>query len=367
MTMKIKPMEVPVAKLLLDPNNYRFLDNADWSRKQDKRFHEDPVQAAALRLMERGSYQLEELRNSILANGYVPVERVIVTPYKHKADRYLVVEGNRRVAALNTLLRDHEDGSITLNAEQLKNFSKIPIAILEGEGKELIAAERVLMGIRHIAGPREWGAYQQASFIRELVEDEGQDFGTIADHLGMRQFEVARRYRAIRALLAMKNDELYASSAKTDFYRLFHELVSNPEVRDFFGWNHEKARFESEEKARRFFEFIAPQAEDTQPKLRTFADVRKLRTIIGNRAAEAVLFDPDESLDSAYRKALADETPPPTPDLVTEVKHFRDVLEKVNIDVLRSLTDEDVAILETLAQLITTRIDDYAALARQPA
>ena len=39
--------------------------------------------------------QLDELKHSIMTNGYVPVERVIVVPYAPKSGFFLVVEGNR--------------------------------------------------------------------------------------------------------------------------------------------------------------------------------------------------------------------------------------------------------------------------------
>jgi ParB-like chromosome segregation protein Spo0J len=219
--------EMPIEKLLLDPNNYRFLDLQQWQLRQVQRFHEPLVQQATLRLLERTQrYNLSELRASILSNGYVPLERIVVVPYispPYPNGSYLIVEGNRRVAALKTLLRDHQEGVLTLDESQLQNFTKLPVAILEPGEEGLLAAERVLKGIRHITGPQEWGAYQQAYLILELV-DQGQQLDDISRHLGLSRIETGRRYRAIRALRYMENDELYAGAAQPEFYRLFHEL-----------------------------------------------------------------------------------------------------------------------------------------------
>jgi hypothetical protein len=244
-------------------------------------------------------YALGELKISILANGYIPMERVIVVPYRHAVGLYLVVEGNRRIAALKSILRDHDEGVLTLSKSQIANFSRIPVAVLEESGEELTRAERVIMGIRHITGPRPWGAYQRAQFILEMVEQEGQDFEAIAKHLGLSKMETSRRYRAIKALKAMQEDEMYASVANPDLYNLFHELVANPDVRKFFSWNHELVKFDDQERARQFFELIAPADSDQDAKIKTYIDVRKLRTIVGNPLAEAALFDPDQSLASA--------------------------------------------------------------------
>jgi hypothetical protein len=42
---------------------------------------------------------LTELKNSILANGFLDFERIVVQPYEPVDGLFLVIEGNRRVAA----------------------------------------------------------------------------------------------------------------------------------------------------------------------------------------------------------------------------------------------------------------------------
>ena len=161
------------------------------------------------------------------------------------------------------------------------------------------------MGIRHIAGPKEWGAYQQAQLILEMHEKEGADFASIGDHLGISTMAVARRYRAMRALKVMERDELFAEYAAPEFYRLFHELVALPDVRRRFGWDEEIDSFGDKEKAREFFELIAATDEDAEPKIKTYSDVRKLKLIVGRPKAEACLLDPDTSFSECL--AIAEE------------------------------------------------------------
>ena len=127
-----KNIDVALNNLLLDPNNYRFLDNPGYKPKIKTRFHVPTVQEATLRLLERDKrYQISELKKSILTNGYVPMERVIIVPYAYAKDKYVVIEGNRRVASLKSLIEEHKDGVIELSAKQRESFSKIPCAILE--------------------------------------------------------------------------------------------------------------------------------------------------------------------------------------------------------------------------------------------
>ena len=302
--LKFDAKNIALKDLLLDPNNYRFLDNKGYKPKPKTKYASDRIQNSTLRLLiEDKRYQLSELTKSILTNGYVPMERIIVAPYPSKQGKYIVVEGNRRVAALKSILQDEIDGSIDLSQEEKDTFSTIPCAVLNVPAKDRTHAERIIMGIRHITGPREWGAYQQAQLVKELHDQEGQDFASIGEHLGISTVEVARRYRAMTALKSMETDDLYSEKAEPEFYRLFHELVSLPDVRVRFGWNSELNRFDNEEKAREFFELIAPQAKEAiEPKLKAFSDVRKLKLIVGNLEAEEILLDPTK----AFSEALAE-------------------------------------------------------------
>lgn len=294
-----QPEDIHISKLLLDPNNYRFLDRRKFKKKAATRFHEDTVQKATLDSLEQ-SYQLDELKHSILTNGYVPMERIIVVPYAAKPGRYLVVEGNRRVGALRSLLREDEEGVSKLSADQKKSFSTIPCVVLKSSGDSLKHAERVIMGIRHIAGPKEWGAYQQALLVSELKDGENLEFKEIGEMLGISSVETARRYRAIGALKSMEEDELFGKKAEPSFYRLFHELVSLPEVRARFGWSSDKSAFTNADEARQFFELISSNGKE-DAKIQTYGDVRKLRSVVGNSKAEECLFDPEQPLSEAFR------------------------------------------------------------------
>ena len=107
---KFRPRQLSLRSLLLHPNNYRFLDNPDYKNRLETGYHNAAVQDATMRLLERGHrYEIKALRNSILANGYERMERIAAIPYEHADAKYLVLEGNRRVASLNSLLRNGEE------------------------------------------------------------------------------------------------------------------------------------------------------------------------------------------------------------------------------------------------------------------
>jgi hypothetical protein len=333
--------DINLEKLLLDPNNYRFLDRKNFKKKVINRFHEEKVQASTLENLEH-HYQLDELKNSILVNGYVPMERIIVTPYKEGTDLYLVVEGNRRVAALKSLLKDAAEGVLAIAPAEVDSLSKVPCAVLKSKGSILKHAERVIMGIRHIAGPKEWGAYQQALLVSELKDEEHLEFKEIGEMLGTSAVEAARRYRAVIALKFMETDEIFGAKAEPSFYRLFHELVSTPEVRERFGWSHEHHTFVNVELAREFFQLITSDSKH-EPKLVTYNDVRRLKLIVGNPLAVESLLDPDQSLIQAVRIAEEGKSvSSPSSVLQTVLK----MLSTIGISQAKSLTAADISIIE---------------------
>lgn len=335
--------DIIVSKLLLDPNNYRFLDRKKFKKKAANRFHEESVQRATLESLEQ-SYQLDELKHSILTNGYVPMERIIVVPYSAKSGFFLVVEGNRRVASLKSILKEATEGVRELTPTQQASFSKIPCAVLKSSGTSLKHAERIIMGIRHIAGPQEWGAYQQALLVSELKDDEGLEFKDIGETLGISSVEAARRYRAIGALKQMEDDELYSKKAEPAFYRLFHELVALPEVRTRFGWVWDKGVFVDIEKARQFFELICGDGKN-EPKIKTYGDVRKLKSVVGHPKAEESLFDTDEPLSEAIRIGEQGRRSVDASDLLSEAKAS---LAGIGILQAQKLSTKDIIVIDEL-------------------
>jgi hypothetical protein len=123
--MNYEKVEITPARLLLDPNNYRFHDIRGYKAVRQKgRYQEPGVQDRALTLLrETTAFDLESLRDSIRTNGYIPVEQIVVVPFDSEEEGtfYLVIEGNRRAASLKTLLDDYEAGAVELSGRTASN------------------------------------------------------------------------------------------------------------------------------------------------------------------------------------------------------------------------------------------------------
>jgi hypothetical protein len=181
-------------RMILDPNNFRFQDAPDFVFADPNRFAEETVQAkAAARLRDEG---LLPLKQSILRNGFLPFERLVVTAYDE--DRFLVIEGNRRLAAMRWIRSDQLAGA-PVPKEIAEALKEIPVVIVPPNPADPALLES-LMGVRHVSGIKGWGGYQRALLVATLKEKFSLESNEVAQRLAMTVQEVNRRYRALKAL-----------------------------------------------------------------------------------------------------------------------------------------------------------------------
>jgi hypothetical protein len=184
--------------------------------------------------------------------------------------------------------------------------------------------------------------------VSELKDDEGLEFKEIGETLGIESAEASRRYRAVGALKQMEDDELFSKKVEPDFYRLFHELVALPGVRARFGWSPERGAFVDMEKARQFFELICGDNK-TEPKIKTYLDVRRLKSVIGHAKAEDSLFDSDEPLSDAIRIGTQAKKPVDASELLGEA---RASLAGIGFLQAQELGTKDLGVIEELLSVL---------------
>lgn len=345
---------VAIDHLLLDPNNYRFHDDPDYVSAEEERFHEESVQSRAFRRLRDNG--LIQLKNSILKNGFLPVERIIARAYPPNSSQYLVVEGNRRVAALKWIKEDHDAG-INVPPYVLDTLSAVPVLVVDAQEDESFFD--ALMGIRHVSGIKEWGGYQRAELVASLRDHRDMDSGDIGDRLGMSTQEVNRRHRAFKALTQMLEDETYGEYARPDMYPMFHEAVSIPVVRDWLGWQEPAYAATNEENRAHFYRLITPddseESSTNEPKIPTYSQVRDLRYILPNTEARRVLLDPARTFLDALTIAKREEL---SEAWKSQVAGVISALESFAVRELRNMTAEDLAEIEKLkdaaAELLET-------------
>jgi len=184
-----------VDDLWLDPENPRI---------GRARRRENPGQADLLDTMS--TWTLDELVDSFLnAGGFWTQDALIVVKeVREGAERLVVVEGNRRLAALKLMMRalagqPHvprpiveklRDSNVALDSDL---FQKVPY---------LLAAQRsditAYLGFRHVTGIKEWPPTEKAEFITRLIEENALSYRDAARQIGRRPDVVKHNLNPIK-------------------------------------------------------------------------------------------------------------------------------------------------------------------------
>jgi len=279
---------VSVDDLLLDPNNYRLHDTDGHVTAAENRFHEESVQQKVWHRLKLDG--ISELKNSIVANGFFPTEPVVAKRYVHSEGKFVVIEGNRRLASLKWIKSDIDAG-MEVDPSVRDMLTEIPTVVVSHD-EDNPAFFETLMGVRHISGIKQWGGYQRAKLVVTLRDVRGLNAQEIADRVGMSTREVNRRYKAFKALDQMRESDDYGDFAGPQMYALYHEAISVPHVRSWLEWNEDTFEFENDENVRIFYSMVSPTEDNGKvipPKIDSYSEVREMGTILVNEEAKASL------------------------------------------------------------------------------
>lgn len=211
---KLKEIKVPLQKLLLDPNNPRFLEYHD-GRVEESDWADSGVQAQAAKRMHNGGYQLKELKKSIQSNGWQPVDMIFVRKVEKLPDHYVVLEGNRRVTALREL---KEEGKLPL--EVARSVEQLAVLEVLGTAEETKAQISYLLGVRHHGSLKTWGPFAQAHDLYERY----LRLGGMNDKTFLWQEDIAERISAQLSVDPKKIKE------RIRVYRVMKQLNDVPDI-----------------------------------------------------------------------------------------------------------------------------------------
>lgn len=315
LTNMLFPIDIKLDDLLLDPNNPRFSELGEESNAvPESRYSEERIQGKAFERMKSPVFDVSELKDTIKAVGFLPMDRIVVRRWKPsiatETQKYVVIEGNRRVTALKWLLQLHDVGKETLDDEQINNYKNLSCLLLEDQFVTETAL-LILPGLRHVSGIKEWGAYQKAKTIHALRTSglTGQEAG---QSLGLSTRAANKAYRCYLALESMKASEEFGEHAEPKMYSYFDEIFKNSEVRTWLKWSDATGVFENASGLLRFYSWIVPNTEDDDgdsnatPKLPGAKSVRELSQIINDEQAMAVFDAPNGTLARALARYEAE-------------------------------------------------------------
>ena len=160
---------------------------------------------------------LLELMGSIAENGFFPAEPLLVVQ-NDSGPGYIVLEGNRRLAAVKLLLRPEEAprrknavATVASRAQDTGDLVNLPAVVFTD-------AKRVMdyLGFRHVTGIKQWEPAAKARYLRSLydghIEEQGQDvYRAIARIIGSRADYVRRLLAALYVYERMTGDKELAA------------------------------------------------------------------------------------------------------------------------------------------------------------
>lgn len=205
------------------------------------RDEEGSGQVKLLEIMLR-RFKIEELAESIIAIGFQSFDPIIATREK---GTLVVLEGNRRVAALKLLLRPEDAPpryestwraySSQLTPETARAIREVPVRVYPRRDSPDV---RAYIGFRHVTGVLTWPAFEKATFIADLVEKQDWDFKRVAERLGSQPAYVERHYVARQVVEQARDEGIPGNEQMEQFFGVLLRALQTASIREFLGINY---------------------------------------------------------------------------------------------------------------------------------
>lgn len=248
---------VKLDDLLLDPNNPRFVENlrlgqpipdnkvaAEQDRISEK-FRDSTDEAADDDGADESFFGIQELMDSMRTIGFVPIDRIVVRKLDGKSKKYLVLEGNRRVAAAKRL-RDRNKAepnpSKKLPEDILKSLETVEALLLPTDGlskDEIDERIGIILGLRHYGAVLAWSPMAKAvNVYREYMrtppkmsafEYSVKHVSSVANRLSISRGEVKKALKTY-IVFEQLNESFPAAPPEPKYYSLIEAFVTNQKL-----------------------------------------------------------------------------------------------------------------------------------------
>ena len=213
---------VATEELKLDPKNPRL--------REDQHGLSQPELLEAMT-----DWGLEEIGASVVESGFWAHEALLVVREKlapkSKETSIIVVEGNRRLAAVRLLLAARAGqpssprwGKLAsdLTGAAVEKLKKLPT--IQAEDRSDIDS---FLGFRHVTGIKQWEPHEKAAFIAKLV-DGGLSYEDVMRRIGSKTPTVRQNYIALKLFRQLEElEEVAVEKVRNKFSVLFLSLRSS--------------------------------------------------------------------------------------------------------------------------------------------
>lgn len=194
--------ELELEHLLLDQENPRFGRQGASASQEQILDH----------IVEK--FGVDDVLSSLAVNGYFEAEPMVCRKLSG-SDNYIVVEGNRRLAACLIITGDKRAANQAIRTAEYsalwaehgkQKVDPIP-AILFGANEQ---KKKILsyLGVRHIAAAQPWDSYAKAAWVAQVVKDSGLSLVDVSQMIGDQHRTVNRLlegYYLVQQLISSGN------------------------------------------------------------------------------------------------------------------------------------------------------------------
>ncbi len=266
---------------------------------------------------------VDEVAASIAANGYYKYEPLLVIPEvpghaNATHDKFIVVEGNRRLAAVRLLVdtnlrRKLKATDLPLALPRIKDSLQTLPAVLFVTRQELWP----YLGFKHVNGIKVWDSYSKAKYVAFVHETLGVPLDEVAKRIGDRNATVQRMYRGVKLVEQAESQTSFRveDRVKNRFYfSHVYTAADQREYQEFLGIDPLDSLGPNPVKRNKLknLQYLmlwlyGSKALDKEPIIRSQnPDLNNLGEIITNQQALAALIG-EVPFDRSYEISIGDE------------------------------------------------------------
>lgn len=313
LSSQLTPAEISLEDLYLDPNNPRFT-GPESQFIPDTEIDDDFNQTAARQRLIQ-FFGVTKLRMNMEINGYLPIDRIVIREFK--PNKYVVLEGNRRICAAKTISTISAEGE-QIATEILHTLTTIPCLIYTGENTD---AAWIFQGLRHITGISDWSSYNKAKLLVEQMEQQNLTLTQVGKQFGLTAHGAGQWVRGYYAFRQATEESDYTDEVDERVYPYFQELFSRSSapVREWMEWSDKTYSFNNGLNFNEFLSWFYPRPTDEEDEaegpteihgdwdrriVRTQDDIRNVAYLIRNDVSEFESFRYHKDLERAYSTAI---------------------------------------------------------------
>lgn len=292
----LSPLRLPVSELFLDIFNPRF-SGEEFALNfgpSDKIGNFRNQELTRRLLLEK--YSVRPLIESMCRLGFLPLDRIVVQEFSK--EQYVVVEGNRRLAAIKTILGDVQRCVLDLPRHILQTMESIEVLRIANDSVPFDQAKLLLQGVRHISGVKNWGPYQQGKLIHSLVDNDGMNFSEAALAVGLSPSRVSTLVRSYYGLRQMQSDAEFSSFANVNLFSGFEQAYVKLPVRNWLCWSEDKKGYTDRNALKFFYKQISHEEGGPKILAREIRDL--LPAVLEHEEAKVAYLEGRVSLREAY-------------------------------------------------------------------